>query len=457
MLTHPGGTLPEKLSRPADLEAFYRLCSAEDVTHAAVLESHRTLTLQKLQATRKFLLVLHDSTELDFSSRESLQQLGQIGNGNGRGYIAHNSLVVDPQQGAALGLASQILHVRQEVPENESVAAKRTRESRESRLWLKGTEGLPDNPKVVDVCDRGGDTFEFLEHEVRSGRTFVVRSTHDRVIWVGHDGDSAKRSSLHVYARTLPALATSKTTTRIDSELLRERRQAKRQGSREPIGTYREARLCLSAAPVRLVAPHVKRGVHGNLPLCVWVVRIWEPDPPPGCEPLEWILLTNHPIQTPTAAKRVKTWYEWRWVVEEYHKGIKTGCGIEKLQMRDEARLQPAIAVLSVLALTLLQLRDAARRPDAHTRRADELVDPEAILLLSVWRHGEPCPDWSVHEYYIALACLGGYRTRRDSPPGWQVLWRGQTKLNLMLEGARVLRHLPATTRKTKRKRCAKR
>jgi hypothetical protein len=255
----------------------------------------------------------------------------------------------------------------------------------------------------------------------------------------------------------LPVLATSKTTVRIEEDVLRKRRQAKREGSREPIATYREARLCLSAAPVRLVAPHVKRGEHGNAPLCVWIVRVWEPEPPADCEPVEWLLLTNHPVHTSADVKRVKAWYEWRWVVEEYHKGLKTGCGIQKLQLRNEARLQPAIAILSVVALTLLQLRDAARRPDAHTRRADELVDPEAILLLSVWRCGKPQPGWSIHEYHLALACLGGYRPRKDCPPGWQILWRGQTKLNSMLEGARVMRQLTTNARQTGRKRCAKR
>ncbi len=457
MVKHPGGTLPEKLSRPADLEAFYRLCSAKAVTHATVLGSHRARVLQKLHSTRKFLLVVHDDTELDFSSHESLQKLGQIGNGNGRGYIGHNSLVVDPQQGTVLGLANQILHTREEVPEKEGVAAKRARESRESRLWLKGTEGLPDNPKVVDVCDRGSDTFEFLEHEANSGRTFVIRSRCDRVILLGHDDEAAERSSLHAYARTLPAEATSRATVRVDEDVLRERRAAKRQGSSAPIATYREARLCLSAAPVRLVAPHVKRGEHGNAPLCVWIVRIWEPNPPPGCEAVEWLLLTNHPIHAPADMRRVKSWYEWRWVVEEYHKALKTGCAIEKLQMRDEARLDPAIAVVSVVALQLLQLREAARRPDAQTRRADELVDPEAILVLSVWQHGEPQPDWSVRDYYLALARLGGYRPRKDCPPGWQILWRAQTKLNLMLEGARLSRKLTEATTKNGRKRCAKR
>ena len=37
MVRHPGGTLPEKFSRSADLDAFYHLCSVDDVTHAAVL------------------------------------------------------------------------------------------------------------------------------------------------------------------------------------------------------------------------------------------------------------------------------------------------------------------------------------------------------------------------------------------------------------------------------------
>ena len=110
-----------------------------------------------------------------------------------------------------------------------------------------------------------------------------------------------------------------------------------------------------------------------------------------------------------------------------------------------------------MVALLLLQLREAARRPDAHTRRADELVDPEAIQVLSVWQHGESHPDWSVHDYYIALARLGGYRPRKDCPPGWQILWRGQTKLNLMLEGIRLSRKLAEATKKNGRKRCAKR
>jgi len=452
----PGGTLPSMLPREADADAFYRLCDADDVTHAAVFAAHRSLVLKKLQKTRKNLLVIHDTTELDFSSRTSLKNLGQIGNGGCRGYLAHNSLVVDADHGQVLGLANQILHTRVERPKNELVAEHRARQSRESLLWLRGTEGLPQRSQVVDVCDRGADTFEFLEHELRSQRSFVIRSAHNRVVSLGHEGKLSKPLSLYRHLRSLPAHATSQTTVRIPSELLEKRRRAKSKNSAKQIGTFREAKLCISFAAVRIHAPHVHRGNHGDEPLAVWAIRVWEPNPAPGCPRLEWFLLTNVPVETAAAAKRVIRWYEWRWVIEEYHKGQKTGCGIEKLQFRDQARLEPAIAILSIVAITLLQLRDAARHPNARTRRADELVDPDAIQVLSMWKNSEPHPDWTVHEYYIALAELGGYRRRKDCPPGWQVLWRGYIALNQMLEGYRLGRSLNGKSAKTTTKGCAK-
>ena len=453
LVRHPRGSLPEKLPRAADREAFYRLCDAPKVTHAAVLKPHRHRVLEKLQTTRKFLLVVHDGTELDFSSRTSLTKLGQIGNGNGRGYICHQSLVVDPEMGTVVGLANQILHTRAEAPKGESVADRRERESRESRLWVQGTQDLPARRQIVDVCDRGSDTFEFLEHEVKSGRTFVIRAQHDRSVLPGHvppqspgknDSDEVQPVSLFDYARQQKSIGKDTVTVRIAVE---QRAKAKKDFQIE-LPTRRVARLQISATAIRVKPPRVHRGEHGDEPLPMWIVRVWEPNPPEGCEPLEWLLYTNHLPEEPREARRVKQWYEKRWIVEEYHKGQKTGCGIETLQFRDEDRLQPAIAILSVVALTLLQLRDAARDPRSGKRRADELIDPEAIQVLSLWEHGNARPDWTLHDYSLALAKLGGYRPRKGCTPGWLVLWRGQTKLENMIDGARLIQRARATPKK---------
>ena len=99
-------------------------------------------------------------------------------------------------------------------------------------------------------------------------------------------------------------------------------------------------------------------------------------------------------------------------------------------------RLGSAIALLSVVAVTLLNLREASRRGDARTRRADTLLSAEYIEVLSLKRYGKVRHDLTVHEFTLALARLGGHQNRKcDGHPGWLVLWRGWTKLQAMLDG----------------------
>jgi hypothetical protein len=453
MLRHPGGTLPQKLPRLADLEAFYRLCDADDVTHETVMGPHRKRTLQYLQTCENFALAIHDATELDYSTHATLvKDMGQIGNGNQRGYMAQNTLVVDPTQGCVVGFANQILHVREKVKKKEKQAEKRVRDSRESLLWLKGTIDLPQRRQVVDVCDRGADTFEFLEHEMKSHRTFVIRSAYDRGIFVGH-GLGSEKQYLHQYARTLPEMGTLEMLV-TQKEIVK---KPKKTGKKtKMIRTMRSAQLSIAAAPVQICAPTNKNGNHTNEPQPMWIVRVWETNPPPKEPVIEWLLLTNHPIEQVDDALQVKKWYEWRWTIEELHKAKKTGCGIERLQMHNVKRLQPAIAIISILALTLLALRDNARNPNLKNRRASEQIDEEYIQVLSLWRHGTPQPEWTNEKFYMALARLGGHPGRKSSqPPGWLVLWRGWEKLQIMIDGARLAaRRLQRETSKASKK-CA--
>ena len=108
-------------------------------------------------------------------------------------------------------------------------------------------------------------------------------------------------------------------------------------------------------------------------------------------------------------------------------------------QFEEEDRLQPCIAVISVVALTLLRLRDASRRPDAKERPATDVISDDYIAVLSSWRHGKVRKDWTIHDFYYALARLGGHLNRKnDHPPGWIVLWRGWQELQAMVTGAEV-------------------
>lgn len=435
MVRHPGGTLPDKFKSPGDLKALYRLCDCKTVTHAALLASHRQHVLAGLNPSERDILVLHDSTELDYTTHLALKDLGQIGNGHHRGYICHNSLAVDPQNRDVLGLLNQVLHQRPKVPKHETSKQRRERESRESRLWCKGVEPLPGQRQFVDICDQGADVFEFLAHEFHSGRRFVIRAAYDRSIFIGHDGQD-QPDYLRQYASGLSALGAR--TVSVSSK--REQKSPKKKGKKRTLHRKkRAATVHVAAAPVQVRPPARKSGEYAEEPL--WIVRVWEPNPPQGQERLEWFLLTNEPVDTFEQACRVIRWYECRWIIEEYHKALKTGCGIENPQFATEQRLQPAIALLSIVALTLLSLRDASRRSDAKERLATELICHDYVEVLSVWRHKRIRLDWTVYDFFYALARLGGHQNRKcDGDPGWLVLWRGWTTLQAMIDGAQAIK-----------------
>ena len=169
-------------------------------------------------------------------------------------------------------------------------------------------------------------------------------------------------------------------------------------------------------------------------------MAVREIDPPADVDPLEWILLTDLSAEDLEEADRTVRWYARRPIIEELHKGMKTGCGVETLQFTTEAALQPAIALLSVVAVFLLSLRDAGRDPERANRPAIQFVPGWYVEVLSAWRHGESRMDWTVREFYLALGRLGGHQNRKgDGPPGWLVLWRGWDTLHAMLAGVAAM------------------
>jgi hypothetical protein len=425
IVQHPGGTLPDKLQCPAALEALYRLAGQAQVTHQAVLLPHRQRTCQRLRDYDGTVLTIHDGTELDYTGKKSLRQLGQIGNGKRRGYLCHNTLAVGyrgPGAVEVLGLANQILFTRPRAPKRESRQAKRRRPTRESRLWKRASQALRQAGacrRRVDVCDRGADLFEYLDDKHAHGESYVVRAAHDRGVLVAQAG-TAERRKLFGHARGLPDLG----QRQVDVPA--------RAGQ-----PARQARVRLAAGPVTLLPPRQPRGEHRQEQLAVWVVHVREIDPAAGVAPLEWVLLTNVAVEGWADACERVDWYSCRWTIEEFHKALKTGCAVEQLQFKKEERLQPVIGLLSVVGVFLLQMRDLSRHPEAKQRPATGVLPRLWVAVLSVWRHQAARMDWTVQEFFYALARLGGHQNRKvDGLPGWITLWRGWTKLQAMIAGA---------------------
>jgi hypothetical protein len=65
----------------------------------------------------------------------------------------------------------------------------------------------------------------------------------------------------------------------------------------------------------------------------VTAILATEPHPPAGEEPVEWLLLTNLPVDTPEQAVEKLQWYLCRWQLEIFFRILKSGCRIEELQL----------------------------------------------------------------------------------------------------------------------------
>src|SRR5262245_25415130 len=311
ILAHPDKTLPNKFACPADYRATLRLVNTPQLTHPVILHSHAHGVLDWLRRDGPAVVVLaEDTTELDYSGQDTLA-LGPIGNGGGQGYECHNTLAIDPHSREVFGLVDQILHQRRVVPRPPGTKAKRDDPKRESRLWLRGAANVgpaPPGKRWIRVCDRGADSFEYLEYVVTNKIPFIFRSTHNRALEVaeGHTGPRL----LHDLLRALPGQA---------EWVVELSGQAGQPARRAPVRA--------SCARVRVRAPHVHLGEHGDEPQEVWAIRVWEPAPPAGVEALEWLLLTDQEVGAAGQLRVVVGYYECRPVVEEYHKCQKTGVG----------------------------------------------------------------------------------------------------------------------------------
>lgn len=171
------------------------------------------------------------------------------------------------------------------------------------------------------------------------------------------------------------------------------------------------------------------------------MVRTWEVKPPARATAIEWLLLTSVPVDCLQDALERLHGYTCRWIVEEYHSCLKTGCAVEKSQLQHADRLQRLLAFLSILAVRLLQLRDLSRAmPNLLARQAVQ------VLLVQIVAHRihANLNSLTIAQFWRSVAGLGGFPARKsDGQPGWKRLWHGWLRLLDLAEGASIALNLP--------------
>lgn len=410
----PEKTFPQVFDWNA-LRAFYNLCDQKMATLPTLQGPHWQLTRQAM-GQHPLVLIVHDTTDLDFTEHAALQGAGPIGDGGGRGFLQHNSLAILPQPRQVLGLAYQQLRVRQEAPAGEHTQ-KRKRRPRESQLWLEGITASgrpPEGCCWVDVGDRGSDIYEAMLASQDVGHEFLFRVVQNRQVWATPQQEQLV--GLRELACSLPSQGEDHV-------------EIPGRGGR----ASRTATVQLAAAPVWIPAPQGTLQRWSQPIIAAWIIRIWEAQAPAGVEPLQWILVCSVPTHDLEQLKTRRDWYGCRWLVEVFHHIEKSGCQEEARRFETAARMEACLAVLSVVAVRIFQLRTALESQPAAP--ADQVATAAEIEVLCMW-HKQDASELTVREFVRGVAKLGGFLGRKhDGEPGVLTLWRGYQRLQDMLLG----------------------
>jgi hypothetical protein len=402
---------------PGLRQAGSRIFGAEQMSGEKLLAGHVAQTAQRCGEQAE-VVVAQDTTDVNYTTHQGTRGLGPINaNPHSRGLLLHTTLALTPD-GVPLGLLSQESWARDPAMFG-TAAQRRTRPvaEKESQKWLTGlhrvAEALPANPQVVLVQDREADVFAFLAAPRPAHIGLIVRVCQPRRVEVEVGGEGRARNVFEA-ARQAPVFG-----------------QLRVQVPRKPGQPEREARLEIAASAVVVKAPHRHTVDVPAAAQALWVVRATEVDPPAGCTPIEWILLTTLAVDSFTAACRCVQYYTLRWRVERFHYTLKQGCTVERLQFAEAHTLQNALALYSIVAWRLLWLTYTARQqPQAP---ATAVLPP---LELQVLEQATQTPVTTAQAAIRALAQLGGFPTNPSAQePGVKVLWRGLRRLEAMVEG----------------------
>ncbi len=314
--------------------------------------------------------------------------------------------------------------VREPAPEGET-KAERAKRWRESLIWEESIEQIgpvPAGTQWIYVGDRGSDIFRFWQTCQDLGYDHVTRVAQNRNVLIEEEEEQEDPTAHHLktLARSLPAQGVMVMTV------------AAERGRPE-----REALVHISWSQVEILPPTDATALR-NESIKASLVRVWEPEPPEGIEPLEWILVTSVAVSTVEDAWQRVTWYQWRWLIEDFHKVLKTGCLLEDRCLQTVEAMGNLLGILTPTAMRLLWLRQTAQiAPETPA----SLVVSQDVIQVVLHLDKRPKATLTARDLWRTIARFGGYLDRKsDPPPGWQTLWKGWIRVQTVLEGVHLAR-----------------
>jgi hypothetical protein len=417
---------------------YYFIDSPRDTLNPeAMLKTHRERTIERIMA-HETVLVVQDTTDLNFSTRHHTKGLGLIGtNQTGAeslGLKLHSSLALTTD-GLPLGVLRSVCFAAEKKGKAGKQSVGRPIEEKKSFRWLEGYRDCVAVAKktlktrLLTVMDREGDVFElFMDAEPTRKRVGVlVRAKHNRRL----EGQERK---------LFEELKASRTTVQIEVMIPRQRWNKAKHGKPEQHGMPGRRGL-LTVGFQEVTVKSTRSDLRSKNAITLWGVYAREENPPPAAKRIEWLLVTTEEVRTPEDAARIVDLYTRRWRIEEWHRVLKSGCKVQEHQNETAERLKRVIAIDAVLAwriqlMTLLG-REVPELPCTVFFDEWEVKVLEALEEEKGTRGMKP--PFSLGDAITLVAKQGGYLARRsDPPPGPQCIWSGILHLYNLATGYRL-------------------
>ncbi|MEH2058846.1 IS4 family transposase [Nostoc sp.] len=419
----PSSSIPQASGTWAETKATYDFWDSPYIQPSMIRQGHIDASVERI-VQQDVVLAIQDTTELNYTSHKALSGTGYLDSKYAQGLKVHTVFTADPQ-GIPLGIIEQQVWSRnqQELGKAEHRKQKPTAE-KESIRWLdalKTTESIiPPSVQVVTIADREADFYDLFACTRRLGSDFLIRATQNRCL---ADGEEHLWETLE----SVDSLGTMTLTVK-----------------RNPTRPSRMATLTLRYRTITIAPPQNRPKTELLASVTLQAILVTEVDPPPEIEPICWLLLTTLEINSLEDVLQYVRWYSYRWLIERYHYVLKSGCGIEKLQLETAHRIEMALATYSIVAWRLLWLTYLARcQPDAS---CEQILAPHEWQVLYATIHHQLYPHSApptLAQVVDWIARLGGFLGRKsDGSPGVKVLWRGLSRLHDLVEGWLVCQSL---------------
>ncbi len=421
LVAQPNESVPQASRDNAAMQGTYEFWANRRIEASSIIEAHTSSTIERIKE-HKVVLAIQDKTELDLGNRRRTRGIGAISHQAAKGLHLHSVLAVS-ESGVPLGLLEEKTWVREKARKGKGVKERsRKIREKESYRWLESLENsqnrIPPEISVITIADREADIYELFAHPRRRGSHLLIRAAQNRRL------KKASGETVKLFEALRSVLTCGQKTLELQ---------------RTPRRKARLATLTVRFTTLELQPPKGKEEIQPGI--VIQAILAEEENPPAGEKAVSWLLLTTLPVLNYTDACDCLSKYAYRWLIERFHYVLKSGCGVEELQLETAERMEKALATYAIVAWRLLWLTYEARsNPEKRIEEVLEEQEWQVLYLATQKKKQLSRSSGTLREGIRLIASLGGFLGRKgDGEPGVKTLWRGWQRLQDMLIGWKLM------------------